>query len=82
MQGFYQRKLPGTAPVGGRERKQNWAEGDASCNEVPGQALGTQWGALEWRWSSKVVLSSGRALAFILMSSVTELNVGCLWKLG
>lgn len=25
--------------MGGRERKQNWAEGDISCNEVPVQAL-------------------------------------------
>ena len=37
--GFYQGKLLGTVPVGGREIKQNWAEGDVSCNEVPVQAL-------------------------------------------
>lgn len=39
MQG-YQGKLLGKAPVEGSGRSLDWAEGDASCDEVPVQAPG------------------------------------------
>lgn len=65
MQSFYQGKFLGTAPVEGRrERKQNWAEGDASCNGVLVQALGGPAGV--WSWDG---LQAGAAgLAYILLS--------------
>lgn len=71
-QGFHQGKLLGTAPVKGSGRDQDWAEEDASCDEVPPQAPGTQWGALELGWSSKVVLSWGRELALYTLMSISH----------
>lgn len=44
-QGFYQGKLLGTAPVKGSGRDQDWAEEDASCDEVPPQAPGDPMGS-------------------------------------
>lgn len=72
MQGFYQGKLLGKAPVEGSGRNLDWAEGDASCDEVPLQAPGDPTGAPELGWSSKVVLSWGRGLGLYTLISISH----------
>ena len=45
MQGFYQGKFLGKVPVEGSGNNLDWAEGDASCDEVSLQALGDPTGS-------------------------------------